>query len=92
VPDETVRQYLFDRPGRYQIRVLGALDQCWLNHLEGLEISICPWGNYPSVTQIGGWLSDQTALGGLLDLLNDLGMVILTVHRLEDIDGPGLAR
>ena len=33
--------------------------------------------------QIDGWLADQTALTGLLDLLTDLGLVILTVERHE---------
>ncbi len=83
MPEELIRQYLYDRPGRYQIRVVGVLDQRWLDHLEGLEISTGPWGNYPVVTYISGWLSDQTALAGLIDLLSDLGMVILTVERLE---------
>jgi hypothetical protein len=81
--EENVRQYLFDRPGLYQIRVVGELDERWLAHLEGLEISTFPWRNYHQVTQISGWLADQTALSGLLDLLNDLGRVILIVERLE---------
>jgi hypothetical protein len=83
VPEETVRQYLFDRPGFYQIRIVGELDEHWLAHLEGLEISTNPWGKYQKVTQISGWLADQTALSGLLDLLSDLGRVILTVERIE---------
>jgi hypothetical protein len=83
VPEEIVRQYLFDRPGLYQIRVAGELDERWLAHLEGLEISNTFWSNYKSVTQISGWLADQTALSGLLDLLNDLGKVILTVERMN---------
>jgi len=83
VPEETVRQYLFDRPGLYQIRIVGELDERWLAHLEGLEISTNPWGKYQKVTQISGWLADQTALSGLLDLLSDLGRVILTVERIE---------
>ncbi len=83
MPDEIVRPYLFDRPGHYQIRVVGALSKCWLDHLEGLEISTTPWGSYPEVMQINGWLADQTALAGLLDLLTDLGLVILTVERHE---------
>lgn len=82
--EENDHRYLFDRPGSYQIRVLGLLEPCWLEHLEELQISTCSGaGKYP-LTQISGWLSDQTALAGLLDLLNDLGMVILTVERLED--------
>lgn len=83
MPEEIVRQNLFDLPGHYQIRVQGSLEQFWLDHLEGLDISTAPWGNYPLVTQISGQLNDQTALAGLLDLLNDLGLVILTVERLE---------
>ena len=83
MPEETVRQYLFDRPGFYQIRIVGELDERWLAHLEGLEISTNPWGKYQKVTQISGWLADQTALSGLLDLLSDLGRVILTVERIE---------
>jgi hypothetical protein len=83
LPEHVILQYPFDCPGQYQIRVQGTLKKCWIDHLEGLEISTGPWGNYHLVTQINGWLSDQTALGGLLDLLNDLGMVILTVERLE---------
>ena len=83
MPDEIVRPYLFDRPGHYQIRVVGSLNKCWLDHLEGLEISTTPWGSYPEIMQIDGWLTDQTALAGLLNLLTDLGLVILTVERRE---------
>lgn len=83
MPEEIVHQYLFDRPGLYQIRVVGELDERWLAHLEGLEISTAPWGKYHHVTQISGWLPDQTALSGLLDLLTDLSMVILSVECIE---------
>jgi hypothetical protein len=83
MPEETIHQYLFDRPGLYQVRVLGALSKSWLDYLEGLEISTSPWRNYALVTQINGWLADQTALAGLLDLLTGLGLVILTVERHE---------
>ena len=81
--EEIVRQYLFDTPGLYQIRVVGELDERWIAHLEGLEISTTASGHYHLITQIRGWLTDQTALSGLLDLLNDLGRVILTVERIE---------
>jgi hypothetical protein len=86
VPEEITHQYLFDRPGLYQIRVVGELDERWLAHLEDLDISTAPWRNYHLVTQITGQLADQTALSGLLDLLNDLGKVILVVERLDTDD------
>ena len=83
MPDEIVQPYLFDRPGHYQIRVVGSLSKFWLDHLEGLQISTTLWESYPEVLQIDGWLDDQIALAGLLDLLTDLGLVILTVERHE---------
>ena len=82
--NDIAEKYLFDRPGHYQIRIVGKLDEHWLDCLESLQISTSPWGNYQIVTQISGLLTDQTALSGLLNLLNNLGMVILTVERLED--------
>lgn len=83
MPEDTSSNFIFDRPGLYQIRVVGMLDERWLEHLEGLEISIQPWGNYHRITQISGWLADQTVLSGLLGLLTDLSMVILSVERIE---------
>ncbi len=65
----TYLQFPFDRPGQYQIRVQGTLRKCWIEYLEGLEITISSWRNYKQVTQIQGWLPDQTALAGLLELI-----------------------
>ena len=81
--EELSDNYLFDRPGLYQIRVVGMLDECWLEHLENLEISISHGGIYQHITQIRGWLADQPSLSGLLDLMTDLGKVILAVERQE---------
>ena len=83
MPEDTAGKYLFDQPGHYQLRVVGKLDDRWLAHLEGLEIAHISWGNYSLVSEINGWLADQIALSGLLDFLTDLGMVILTVERLD---------
>lgn len=83
MPEHELLRYPFDRPGCYKIRVQGALLKCWIEQLEGLEVSISSWRNYQQVTQIQGWLTDQTSLAGLLELLNNLGMVILTVERLD---------
>jgi hypothetical protein len=83
VPEETASKYLFDLPGLYQIRVVGMLEERWLAQLEDLEITTALSRNKQPVTQFTGWLADQPALAGLLDLLTELGMVILTVSRLE---------
>ncbi len=83
MPDDIEGKRLFDRPGNYKLRVVGELDPWWLDQLEELKISTGAWGNHQLVTQIQGWLADQTALSELLDLLTDLGRVILTVERIE---------
>ncbi|NJD59835.1 MAG: hypothetical protein C3F13_06980 [Anaerolineales bacterium] len=82
--EEINHRYPFDRPGYYQIRIQGNLRKSWHEYLHGLTITSTAWGRYPQVTMICGWLADQAALGGLLELLNNLGVVILTVERIEE--------
>ncbi len=81
--DQRSIKYLFDLPGCYQIRVWGTIEERWFFQSKDLEISVIQPKNQPPVTKITGWLADQCALAGLLDLLNDLGLVILTVRRLD---------
>ena len=62
----------------YEIRVEGVLDQRWMTWFEGLEIA-----SDHSQTVISGPVLDQAALHGLLNRVCDLGLVIVSVRRLE---------
>jgi hypothetical protein len=62
----------------YEIRVEGVLDQRWTAWFEGLEIA-----SEHSQTVISGPVPDQAALHGLLNRVCDLGLVIVSVRRLE---------
>jgi hypothetical protein len=62
----------------YEIRVEGVLDQRWTAWVEGLEIA-----SDHSQTVISGPVQDQAALHGLLNRVCDLGLVIVSVRRLE---------
>jgi hypothetical protein len=62
----------------YEIRVEGVLDQRWTTWFEGLEIA-----SDHSQTVISGPVPDQAALHGLLNRVCDLGLVIVSVRRLE---------
>ena len=62
----------------YEIRVEGVLDQRWTAWLEGLEIA-----SDHNQTVISGPVLDQAALHGLLNRVCDLGLVIVSVRRLE---------
>ena len=65
----------------YEIRVEGVLDQRWTAWFEGLEIA-----SDDSQTIISGRVADQAALHGLLNRVCDLGLVIVSVRRLDPDD------
>ena len=65
-------------PATYEIRVEGVLDRQWTAWFEGLEIA-----SDHSQTVISGPVPDQAALHGLLNRVGDLGLVIVSVRRLE---------
>lgn len=65
-------------PADYEIRVEGVLDQRWTAWFEGLEID-----SDQNQTVIWGPVADQAALHGLLNRVCDLGLVIVSVRRLD---------
>ena len=62
----------------YEIRVEGVLDQRWTDWFEGLKIT-----SDHSQTVISGPVADQAALHGLLNRVADLGLVLVSVYRLD---------
>jgi hypothetical protein len=68
-------------PARYEIRVAGLLDSRWSAWFNGLQIS-----GQGDETLICGLLPDQPALHGLLTKVRDLGLCLISVHRLEPSD------
>ena len=67
-----------ERPAGYEIRVEGVLDQRWTDWFEGLKIA-----SDDSQTVISGPVTDQAALHGLLNRVCDLGLVLVSVRRLD---------
>ena len=65
-------------PARYEIRVEGILDSRWAAWFNGLQIS-----GQREETVICGLLADQAALHGLLTKIRDLGLCLISVHRLD---------
>lgn len=66
------------QPWRYEICVEGVLDQRWTSWFEGLAID-----SNDSQTVISGPVADQAALRGLLNRVCDLGLVLISVCRLD---------
>jgi len=63
----------------YEIRVKGQLEPGWLDWFEGLQIQNLENGE----TSLIGLITDQSALRGVLDKLWDLGLTLLSLHRIE---------
>jgi hypothetical protein len=67
-----------DRPCVYEIRVEGHLTDRWADWFE--ELAIC---NEPNgETTLAGLLSDQAALFGVLNKIQALNLILISVIRL----------
>lgn len=63
---------------RYEIRVADGLDRSWSAWFDGMEITTEAGG----VTLIAGDVTDQAALHGLLAMVRDLALPLLSVQRI----------
>jgi hypothetical protein len=70
-------------PEHHEIRVEGILGERWTAWFEGLQVR-----SEGTETLISGPLTDQAALHGVLVKIGDLGMHLISVHRVD----PGDAR
>lgn len=79
------KNFPFQRPGNYRIRVIGCLDKSWSSRLGGFSISTDKRLNEEeSVTELVGQVRDQAELSGILETLYDLHMTILLVECQAD--------
>ena len=67
------------QPRIYQIRLAGHLSHQWSDWFAGLAITLEEGGD----TLLTGPVVDQAALFGLLKKVRDLGMPLVSLHRLE---------
>jgi len=74
------------QPNIYEIRVKGHLGRQWTEWFGGLTITLEDDG----VTLLTGPVIDQAAMYGLLKKLSDLGMLLLSVNRVEDAQADAL--
>ena len=63
----------------YEIRVEGTLDEHWSAWFDGMQVTSEPDG----VTLIAGPVTDHAALHGLLAKIRDLGLPLISVHRVD---------
>jgi hypothetical protein len=68
----------FDQPTAYQIRLKGALDSSWSDWFDGFTITV-----QGDETVLVGVAVDQSALHGILAKINDLGLSLISVEKLQ---------
>ena len=66
-------------PVIYEIRVAGHLSPQWMDWFEGLVVSLEADGN----TLLTGQVADQAALYGLLKKIRNLGLILVSVNRIQ---------
>ena len=81
---ESRKSYVFNRPGKYRIRVHGFLDKSWSERLAGLRITTSSSKDNGPIAEVVGQLRDQAELAGVLNTLYELH---LTLRSVEYLDG-----
>ena len=72
----------------YLIRVRGALDERWSDWFGGVEMASEQAIDGSPTTLLTGTL-DHAALHGVLDRLRDLNVTLISVTRLDPVEGQG---
>lgn len=75
----------YDKPGLYEIRIKGHLDNRWADWFDGLIITREDNGE----TRLIGPVTDQAALHGLLKKIRDLGLPLVAVMQVDPKPGDG---
>ena len=76
-------EFSFQRPAIYKIKVEGVLQENWIQKFQGLKINIERSLSGKSISVLTGKINDQSALSGLLNMLYDYNLTILSVNMLN---------
>ncbi len=68
-----------DEAQDYEIRVAGHLDRCRSEWFDGMAVTNLEGGE----TTLTGRVADQAALHGMLTLVRDMGLTLISVRRIE---------
>jgi hypothetical protein len=77
---------LADEGAKYRIRVQGRLDAAWAARLGDMTLAVDDRGGETVVTDVTGWITDQAALMGVLQQFYAMGVMLLSVERLDEED------
>ncbi len=67
-------------PEAYQIRIKGKLDDVWMTTFSGMVLKLLENGD----TLLSGTLADQPALHGVLEIIRDLNLTLISVTSCSE--------
>lgn len=73
-----------EKAARYRIRVHGHLDASWSDRLGDMVITRAYSKQKEPMTILVGALVDQSALSGVLNILHDLNLRLLSVENIDE--------
>ena len=76
-------EFSFQKPAVYKIKVEGEIQANWSEKFQGLKINVERSLRGKPVSVLTGKINDQAALSGLLNILYDYNMTILSVKMLK---------
>lgn len=71
-----------DLPANYCIRVHGAVDEVWFEYHDNMAVDIAAGSMKRPLTTLTGRIDDQAALQGLLLLLYEMQLPLVSVQLL----------
>jgi hypothetical protein len=84
-PKEDYSEFTFNRPGKYRIRVLGALDASFSEKLAGFHFQLPHREDQEGIeTEFVVSVRDQAELLGILTTLYDLHLTLISVEMQDD--------
>ena len=79
------QKFNLDSPAIYSIKVQGELDPKWSGRFKGMQITSSKEPEDQIITMLVGKLQDQAALAGVLDMIYNLRLPVLSVDCLEKL-------
>ena len=76
-------EFSFIKPAIYKIEVYGHLNKNWSDKLGGMQINETLSKEDSIVSQLVGQINDQSALSGILNMLYESHLTILSVNLLK---------
>jgi len=81
-----IQDFSFQKPAVYKILVKGKIDRAWSERFLGLQVNVEDQQDGNIVTSLVGQINDQSALSGILNMLFDMHMTVLSVNILSELN------